>query len=175
MAGGDGFWHPVLSGGGGSAGGSSSVVIDADRVTRTTGDLILNSAATVELAAATGGPGTGGFDLTLTATAGDILEVGISALLAAGGAGTVTSFNAATVVSGSVVNNVATPYIPSLRIETSILPVSGGWRYVLQAGDISAGTVKVRPRYIQTTAGNRTLFASSASAPFQFAATIYRP
>src|SRR5437868_6957317 len=73
-------------------------------IRRATGTaLLLNSTAIAELAAATNGPGTGGFDIALPAQVGDTLEWGFSG--AYGSENVTTSIDIFTMVAGARVNS----------------------------------------------------------------------
>ena len=160
---------PYVSGGGG---GGSAVVTSA-RVTRTSGNITTNSATYVELAAATGGPGTGGFDLTLAAVSGDIIMVGCNGI--ANNTTPGLFFDVATMVSGSAVNtigqsglNAANDGIAGWFCNASVqVPIGPSICYALVSGDISGGNVVLRPYYCGGSATNRTLFANAAN-PLQF-------
>jgi hypothetical protein len=137
--------------------------------TRTAGDLTINSTTWANL------PTIGTtWDITLTAQVGDTVEVGFSALLSP--EAVVAVFDAVTVVSGSLVNSVASQTTPNDSYEgvaawfaTSSVAVGAGGvvMYTLLAGDVSAGTVTLRPRYRTSTATNRTLNAAT-NQPLQF-------
>ena len=115
--------------------------------------------------------GTAG-DLTLNATADDIIECGISALVSntASSAG----FDVVTIVSGSALNSFGvngavttwaanqgmSGWFVSANVEKTI---SGTATYKLVAGDISAGTVTLRVRSTNSSATTKVLFASSVN------------
>lgn len=144
---------------------------------RATGTAIsLNSNAIAELAAATNGPGTGAFDLTLEAQVGDTLEWAFNGI-AVGVAGTPTAFDVYTMVSGSRVNpfgaglsaaNASTLGVAGWFVENVArnYPIAGSVLYVVQAGDIASGQVTCRPHYVQTTATAQTLH-SEANVPLR--------
>ena len=112
-----------------------------------------------------------GLDLTLNATTGDVVEYGISAILAA--QGVETYFDVVTIVSGNPVNSFGfdtTPANPptsygiqawlSLPSVTSTL--SGSFFRTLVAGDISSGTVTLRLRFANSSATTRSLTSGTA-------------
>lgn len=139
-------------------------------VTRTSGDLTLNSTSWADL------PGVGtSLDIVLAAQVGDTIEVGVSMAL---GGNTVYSFmNVATIVAAAVVNYVIA--VPSSSSGAGVKAwqqtgnvasdagLGGSVMYTLVAGDISAGTVTLRPRYRTGTAANKTLNGTAAD-PFHF-------
>ena len=113
-------------------------------------------------------------DLTLNASAGDVIEYCVSGIV--GTAAVVNGFDVVTVVSGSPVNsfgldaaapttyaalNSASAWYCQTGVEVTI---SGSIFRTLAAGDISAGTVTLRLRYVSSAAVNRTLFAVAPAA-----------
>lgn len=146
-------------------------------VRRQTGtNISLNSATSVELAAATNGPGTGGFDLILAAQVGDSIETRFSCLI--GPEAAHTYLNVATMVSGAAVNYVlgavaigASPWYARGTFWTSI---GGSVDYTVVAGDLSSGLVTLRPYYTQASATARVLYTDATSL-FQFYAKNLGP
>lgn len=109
-----------------------------------------------------------GTELTLPAVAGDILEVGVEALVDSGGSDLI--MDGATRVSGADTNYLSSgsssdPFpggVPNWFIATGRFDrPSGGRRYVVQAGDIVAGEVTVRV-FGRGDGGARSVFASSS-------------
>lgn len=144
-------------------------------VSRATGtSIVLNSTAIAEVAAATNGPGTGGFDITLEAQVNDVLEVGINALF--GNEAVQVCFDIYTIVSSARTNpfgaglsasNGTTQGLQSwIGFSGSFTGIGTPALYVVQAGDIASGAVTIRPYYVTTTATNKTLF-STANNPFK--------
>lgn len=108
-------------------------------------------------------------DITLPAETGDVLEVVLSALsITAAGSG--LGYNVCSVVSGSAVNNYASGSIGHSAWwcpanSTNGSKSGGSLFYTLVAGDLSAGTVTTRLRYIDDVAsGTHSVFASSTLA-----------
>lgn len=139
-------------------------VKDYARATRTAGNLTINSTSWANVDTGT--------DLVLTAATGDVIEVGISARVTAGAANTDTAFDVATIVSASPVNYFATAggasdhgVIGWLAKDTQDTRFGSTITRTLVSGDISGGTVTLRLRYRQDTAGNR-LFVGTATDPF---------
>lgn len=140
-------------------------------VRRTAGDLTLNSASWADL------PTVGtDLDLVLAAAAGDVIEAGIAGLW---GAEQVTTFlDIATIVSAAAVNYFSTGTSTPATFGIGAFfgdavtglnpPLGGSAHYTLVSGDISGGNVTLRIRYDQSSAGNRTLYASTAGAPLHF-------
>lgn len=135
--------------------------------TRTAGSLTLNSTAWADL------PSIGTtWDATLTAQAGDTIEVSLTGVT---GAEAVSNyFDVATIVSAAPANYFATggsasgQGIPGAVGQASVnIYFLGNYMRTLVAGDISAGTVTLRVRYRTNTATDRTIFAV-ADVPFQF-------
>lgn len=145
------------------------------KVSRTTGDLTVNTPLGTwqELAAETGGPGTGGLDIVLAAQVDDVIEVGMSAIW--GNEAVVGYLDVAFIVSAAVAGYVggaggaAEAGVPAWRASASVFgPVAGGDLKTVTAPLLTAaGTLQLRP-YVRTgTVGNRTLFAS-ADNPFKW-------
>lgn len=144
-------------------------------IKRATGtDLSLNATAITELAAATNGPGTGGFDLALEAQTGDVLEWGFNAQW--GNQNVVTALDVYTMVSGTRTNPFGAGLSASVASTAGVMgwqaaqaafaPLVGSALYVVQAGDVSSGVVTCRPYFAQASATAKTLF-SSANFPLQ--------
>ena len=129
----------------------------------TTGNLTLNSTSWANLSTAT--------DLTLAAEAGDVVEVGISALVDANGpTGPDLYLDAVTLVSTTVTNSFASngavdasgQGILGWRANPNVLASLGcPFFYKLVSGDVSGGNVTIRFRYRTSAAANRTMFATS--------------
>ena len=131
---------------------------------RTSGPITLNSATWANVDT--------GLDLTLNASAGDVVEYAPS-MIGPNGANVFVAFDVATIVSAAVVNVFSTGGAQNNSYygisawgwtNSSVISiyqnVSGSAFYTLQAGDISSGTVTLRLRYKGDTATNRTLYAS---------------
>jgi hypothetical protein len=159
-----------------SQGGGGGVLAAAQlsRAAAVGGNLTLNSSAAYsELAAATGGPGTGGFDLTVAAATSDVLLV-TGYLLCNNATAESVFIDVATWVSGAAVNwlgqsagsnaNNGLAEIFS-AIATGVTPAV---QYVVQAGDISGGNVTLRPFYLTSAAANRTMTRSVANGALSF-------
>ena len=123
-----------------------------------------------------------GLDLTLGASAGDVIEATLSGVWNADAAQ--CSLDVVTVVSASPVNSFATgttvtastlegvgAWLGNSGIQVNI---SGSFFYTLVAGDISGGNVLLRLRYRTSTAANRVLIAT-ANIPFVFFARNHGP
>ena len=160
---------PIISGAGvGTASGVTRTVL-LPRATQVQGNLTVQStAAYAELAAATGGPGTGGFDLVVAAATNDILQ--INGTLIADITAPVLNFDMATIVSAAAVNWVGQSAGSNANdglamLGTSTWSVSFSTAYKVVSGDISGGNVTLRLFYLSSAASNRTLFCSVASGP----------
>lgn len=152
-----------------ATGSGSSGFIDYDRIVRTAGSYTLNSTSYADIDT--------GLDLTLTAASGDIVEVTLNGVY---GSESVNGFiDVATVVAGSPVN-----YFGAATTGDGILgwakfagavtfPFGSSMSRTLVAGDVSAGTVKLRLRYKTNTAANLTLFGTSGD-PLTFEAKVFR-
>jgi hypothetical protein len=137
------------------------------RAAQTGGNLTTANTAGVyaELAAVAGGPGTGGFDLTIAAAANDVLLVsgGVACYNATAlGVG----FDVATWVSGAAVNWLGQSAggnnngLGSINTAVAVLcPLLV--QYVVQAGDITGGNVVLRLHYLAT--GARVIARSVAT------------
>lgn len=144
--------------------------------TRTAGSLTLNQTAVTDVDT--------GLDLVLDAAAGDIIEVGISALLS--NVAQTVCFDFYTVVGGSPVNPVGPGLSAGLTgvggvqgwytgngaaVDTA---VSGMHPRTLVSGDISGGQVRLRLRYAKTTTTARTLYAVTNN-PLTVFAKVWSP
>ena len=133
---------------------------DFMRFDLTTGNLTLNNTAWANLSTAT--------DLTLAASAGDVVQVDLSSLI--GSEATDLFLDAVTLVGGVVTNSFATAGAV-LAAGQGIM----GWRgssgvfssvgcslfYKLVAGDVSGGNVVIRFRYKTGAAVNKTMYSES--------------
>lgn len=106
-------------------------------------------------------------DLTLAAAAGDVIEVGLSAL--GGNQNAELYLDAATIVSAAPVNYVGTAGggtergVQAWFLDNSINATAGGSvLYTVQAGDLDGGNVTVRLRYRASAAASKELFATAA-------------
>lgn len=150
-------------------------------VRRTAGDLTLNPSTTwTDLAAVTGGPGAGLFDITLEAQAGDEVRTLLARRLT--NVASETYFTFATIVSGSVTNTfggylstttgegLAALWSPS----SVIVSGQGGGSYTVVTGDITSGKITVRPLVRANNATTRGLSAST-TIPFEWSLTNLGP
>lgn len=152
----------------GVAAGGTGVVV-AGPVKRTAADVTVTGTTPVNLDTA--------LDLVLAAMAGDVIEVGVSAWWGTGVGG--ACLDVATIVSAAVVNyfssGTSTPAAGGVQAwgvkgaDTDI-PISGAMRYVVQAGDISGGTVTLRARVFMAGANTKVLRGDTAR-PFTWWAT----
>ncbi len=147
-------------------------LVDSDRIVRTSGSLTLSNNSNVF------GEVSSALRITLQgAQVGDIVKVGLPGMMS-GGVAAENALNCATIVSGAIVNQFVTgTRTPSLGYATGtpITPTGGPCEYVVQAGDIIAGspdTVVVSPIHSSGAAG--TLYATSAYG-LQFWAELWRP
>lgn len=143
----------------GAASGGGGGILAFDYNVYVGGDIALSSTSPAAV--------TGPTDLTVAASTGDVVMLGISAI-ANNTTGQSIGFDFATIVSASPVNYVSsgngTPvnigvmgwFIPATAV---IGVVSGSYGYVVQAGDISGGNVVFR--LYARVSGNRTLSAQS--------------
>lgn len=150
-------------------------------ILRTGGNHTCNSTTWVELAAATGGPGTGTYDFDFTGVAaGDIVEFSISC--GWGSEATNGCLTVATIVTGSIVNYfMGAPTSSSGDGIVGLYGFSGTFQgvaatgyYVVQSGDLSAGALKLRPLYRTTSGTNKTLYGSTGD-PAMFMAKVFKP
>jgi hypothetical protein len=150
-------------------------------IKRATGsDLSLATTAITDLGAATNGPGAAGFDIALPAQVGDILEWGFNGLLES--AAVVTSFDIYTIVSSSRVNPFGAGLSASLGSTVGVLGwyavsgrannLVGSAMYTVQAGDISAGIVTLRPHYAATSSTARTLYCNASDPLMMWAKNL---
>ena len=146
--------------GGGS--GTGQGLVDYAFHKRTAADYTINSTTFTNLDTGT--------DLVLSASSGDVVEVGC--MLVWGSEATTACLDVASIVSGSPVNYWGTAggssdFGISSWIGTTGQTESAGASTMraLVGGDISGGTVTLRLRYRTTSATNKTLRASS-TLPF---------
>jgi hypothetical protein len=147
------------------------------KVERTAGSVTLNAAATTaweEVAAESGGPGTGGFDIVLAGQVGDDVEVAMSALL--GNEAVTVFFDIAFMVSGAPAGWVGATGasgdagVQAWRCESGAFQkANGGDLKTLTSGLIATtGLITLRPYFRAGTAATaKTLFASAAN-PFRW-------
>lgn len=123
--------------------------------TRTAGNLTLNSTALADL------PTIGTtWDITLAAQVGDVVRVELSGLW---GSEVVEAYlDVYSIVSAAAVSSwsgAATSGGGWYGAAGSNPPVAGTYRRAVTAGDLSSGSITLRPRYRTVTAANKTLFA----------------
>lgn len=165
-----------------SQGGSGSGSVVSARISRAVavgGNITLNNiAAYAEVAAATGGPGTGGLDLTIAAASGDVLFLNGTLTLNTAAAVTVF-FDVATWVTGAAVNwlgqsagsnaNNGLAFVPSTSAMATLAD-----QYVVQAGDITGGNVVLRLHYLSSVATNRILGRSIITGPLMLSVANFK-
>jgi len=164
-------------------GSSASGLIDiATPIKITASSITANATTWQELAAETGGPGTGNLDLNFTGVqAGDIVEVSLSALYS--NAATYIHIDFATIVSAAPVNYFGSGQITSstgdgvmsyMGITSREHSVGGTVAYAVVSGDLTAGALKIRPYFRTSSATNRTIFGVAAN-PFHLSGKVFRP
>lgn len=148
------LWVPGAGGGG--AGGSP---LPSTRAKRTSGLITLNSTSWADI--------DNGLDLVVAASAGNVLAIDVQGLL--GAQAVAVGIDVVTVVGGTPVNSVSGSgaadygfYYGALSEETVI---AGHIQYVVAAGDISGGTVRLRLRYKTSSAVNRNFYAGTGGNP----------
>lgn len=167
----------------GTGSASTNILIDiATPIKLTASNITANSTTWIELAAETGGPGTGNLDLNFTGVqAGDIVEVSMSYL--ASNAATYIYVDMATIVSAAPVNYFGSGQITSSTGDgvmcwtatTSREEAKGGTvAYAVVSGDLSAGALKIRPYFRTSSATNRTMFGVAAD-PLHLSGKVFRP
>ncbi len=140
-----------------------------------------SSSTSREMAAATGGPGTGGFDLTVAAVTGDYLLISINVNWVGLNTSQQVGIDIGTIVSGSVVNWIGQSAGAMVGTNDGLafmIPPAGTnyWNfavsvpYVVQSGDISSGNVTLRP-YYGSTATFGLIGRSVANGPLIFGVT----
>lgn len=146
------------------------------KFTRTAGDLTLNSGTWADL------PTIGTtFDIVLAAQTGDTIEATIAGRM--GSEAFTASLDVVTIVAAAFVSSFATqstarptvgasPWRGLTGVESN---VGGSMMFTLAAGDVSSGTVTLRVQYSEVAAGNKTLYAGTAVAPFHFTAINLGP
>lgn len=122
-------------------------------------------------------------DLTLNASTGDVVEAGVFALF--GVDNVAACLDVITVVGSTKTNSLTTGgAVPAnftafsgsgwYSVGGSFESLTGSLFYVLQSGDISSSTVKLRVQYAMASATNRLIHGSSAN-PFLFYARNHGP
>lgn len=134
----------------------------------TTADITVNTPAQTwqEVAAETGGPGSGLLDMALDeCQEGDVILASMVGFMT--NASVDTYFDFKSMVSGSPVSSwvaagtnvaVGNPSGPLYAIAGVYMQVAGGLRYTLQAGDIVDGLVTIRPFVATYTAVSRAIY-----------------
>lgn len=134
----------------------SAVGVTLQRVTRTAGNISLTGSTSTmtEVSSA--------LRLTLAAATGDVLQIGCSILVTPGGSGEAI-IDSATIVSGSIVNQVSpgTKHIGHLYTARPLESGGATLTYVVQSGDISGGNVTVSLTFINSDASAGTLRGAS--------------
>jgi len=161
--------------------GSADVLLgalkDFKRAVRTSSDIALGSVASPTWADV-----DTGLDLVLTASAGDMIEYGVSGLLATPSVD--AYFDVATVVSNAPVNYFSSGSGSPAVGGVSAWLVPGGSLHPLTgaclsppliAGDISNGTVTLRMRYSKAATTARTLYATAPDPLVVWAKNLGRP
>ena len=143
--------------------------IEVSQIFRTAGNVMLNNASWTDV------PTIGDLTVPAGVVAGDLLEIGLGSKWVSGT--TFTQLDVATIVSAAVVNYASTRTSTPGDIGyaawrgTNTAPAIGFFGallYVVQAGDISGGTVTLRLRYKQNSATNTVLGASTTDGPLNF-------
>lgn len=147
--------------------GSASAALPPVVARRVAGNL--SSSSTSWIAVDSGG----GIDLVIPARAGDTLEVGAAGLW--GNEATHVRLDFMTMVGGSPVNSITSraagpdnAYFGNegwLGVLSAFTPISGSLPYTVQSGDVSNGTVTLRPYRKQDSAVSKVLYAQSTD-PF---------
>ena len=144
--------------------------------TRTTGDLVLNSAVWADL------PTIGTtWDILLRAQVGDTIEAGPVGRM--GSEAVFTGIDVVTIVGGAYVSSFTTQSTTRPNAGASLWRspsgaqegISGSALYSLTAADVSGGRVTLRLQYSQAAAGNKTLYAGVAVSSLQFFAKNLGP
>lgn len=143
---------------------ASNGAVPSARATRTAGDITITSTTFVAV--------NTGLDLTLAAATGDILEIGITALITSTASSVALFFDVATVVAGTVTNffstgtgtaaadGIAGLFSPG-AISTNYNS-TGSFQYAAKAGDISGGNVTLRVMAKVDNVTGRTIFADTS-------------
>lgn len=156
----------------GEAGSASGGLIAVTQAVRTSGDITISNTGSF-------GNVDTGIDLVFAAQTGDIIELGANALLKSSSQQLIVT--ASTIVSGSVVNNLASGTSTEKPIHNwskynnapSSGIMAGGVIYTLQSGDISGGNVTIRLRAL-VGSGTSDFHATSGN-PLIWWAKQYRP
>jgi hypothetical protein len=148
---GKGEWATPAGGGG---------IVDYDIQRYTAGSITLNNTSWTDV--------SGPADLSISASTGDLIEVGVSFLW--GNENVESYLDYATLVSASPVNYISGGTAGATNrgvvgwqsvLGGANIGACGSMLYVVQAGDISGGTVTLRLRYRTSSGADKTLFATS--------------
>lgn len=151
---------------GGGGGGLSAIANTVLKVTSGDKTLLSTSYAAVDSG--------GAFDITIAAAAGDILEIGLAAILGSDNQATSNNvnFTARTRVSSADANTISgatasvTAWFGSDVPSGRVVTVAGTTYYTVVSGDISGGNVTLRLYYrtdVGTAGYGRTMFANSTN------------
>jgi hypothetical protein len=139
-------------------------------LTNSAGHITVNTPANTwqELAAESGGPGTGVFDLTIEAEVGDVIEGGFQALISNSTPDLYMDIK--TIVAGAPVGSfvaqgatsaTAPPCGPWFAPASTYQRFVGSHFYTILSGDIATGRVTFRPYAMGLSATNRLVFANT--------------
>lgn len=143
---------------------------------RASGDLTMPNNNTWDNLASGCGLSATAFDLTIAASAGDVIEFSMSARVIAGA--DYVFFDFVTVVAGTDTNSFATnggahqtgtsgAGLAMVKSSDDLMTQTA-WLYTVQAGDVDGGNVTVRPWVRKNgTSAPGTLCASGSSGPMQ--------
>lgn len=157
------------SGGGGGSSTTGWTLVDADRLTRTAGNLVIasNSNTWAEVSSA--------LRITLQgAEVGDLVKYGIGTWAVAD-VSSDNALQAGTIVSNAIVNRfvASTRSGPIVYVDSTVpKPATGQCQYILQSGDISGGDVVAS--LIASTGGSLTIRADGTYS-MQAWAELWRP
>jgi hypothetical protein len=141
-------------------GAASGGLVDYDIQRYAAGSITLNSTSWADV--------SGPADLSVNASTGDLIEVGVSFLWGSENLEAYLDF--ASIVAASPVNYISggtagasnRGVVGWQALQGSVNTViAGSILYVVQAGDISGGTVTLRLRYRTSSGADKTLFATS--------------
>lgn len=130
----------------------------------TSGDFTFTSTTFVDLSSAV--------DLTLAAQVSDVIEVGMAFTTMNSGGSNLNAFDVQTRVSSAGVNYISgglTDGVAGWRAQNptaaNLMAITGSYFYTVTAGDLSGGTITLRPRG-RVNAGTATVSADGTQRAF---------
>jgi hypothetical protein len=122
----------------------------------------------VEIAAGSGGPGTGGLDLTITAVAGDVIDVHFGGVFGLTGTSPGADMDLLSVNSGARISGSGNGISSWMTRAAANNGVSLWYTYTVVAADLAGGQIKLRPYARTLFSGAETFLIYGSSYPNYF-------